>query len=352
MKMKNLDNTYAQVFLTLMMILSISFAFSPNISLTALSTDFRWRKTLINFYSSLRLQLGDRVFSKAVIGKDGWVFYADVASIKDYQNSEPLNEVKLNFFQKKLSDLNTALVEQGITLLVVIPPNKSTIYPQYMPDEIPVLNKDSRLDQFVERMNGEKINVIDLRHALLDASKEQDVYYKVDTHWNERGAYYGYYEIINFLSDHDVRLIPHPLSDYEYVYQEDLLNPDLPSVLGIPSIREERWVFIPKFPVQETKTLRLNLSDGRHVSKMTGQNDQLPSLLIYHDSFYSAHSALSHFMEPHFKEITGVLFNPNKNIWSLDWIQHEEPDIVIIEIVERNLDAALTLLLESDTPFP
>jgi hypothetical protein len=335
-----------------MMILSISFAFSPNISLTTLSTDFRWRKPLINFYSSIRLKLGDRVFSKAVIGKEGWVFFADVASIKDYQNSEPLDEMKLDFFQKRLSDLSTSLDEQGITLLIVIPPNKSTIYPQYMPDEIPVLNENSRLDQFIERMNEEKIKVIDLRPVLLSASKNQDVYYKVDTHWNEAGAYYGYYEIINSLTNHDSRLIPHPLSDYEYVYQNDLLNPDLPGVLGIPSIKEERWVFLPKFPVQETKTLRLNLSDGRHVSKMTGQNDQLPSLLIYHDSFYSAHSALSHFMEPHFKEITGVLFNPDKNIWSLDWIQQEEPDIVIIEIVERNLDVALTLLLENIPPSP
>jgi len=350
--MKNFDITYAKAFLTLMMILSISFAFSPNISLATLSTNFRWSQTLINFYSSLRLNLGDRVLNKAVIGKDGWVFYADAASIKDYQNSEPLSEAKLNFFQKRLSDLNLSLIDQGITLLIVIPPNKSTIYPQYMPDEIPVLNENSRLDQFIERMNDEKINAIDLRPVLLDASKKQDVYYKVDTHWNEMGAYYGYYEIINFLSDYDTRLIPHPLSDYEYVYQDNLLNPDLPSVLGIPSIKEERWVFLPKFPVQETKTLRLNLSDGRHVSKMTGKNAQLPSLLIYHDSFYSAHSALSHFMEPHFKEITGILFTPDKNIWSLDWIQQEEPDIVIIEIVERNLDIALTLLLESASPFP
>lgn len=352
MKMKNFDNTYAKVFLVLMMTLSISFAFSPNISLSTISIDFRWNKALINFYSSLRLKLGDRVFNKAVVGKDGWVFYADLASIKDYQNSEPLSEAKLSYFQKKLSDLNSSLVEQGITLLIVIPPNKSTIYPQYMPDEISVLNKKSRLDQFIERMKKEKINVIDLRPVLLDASKKQDVYYKVDTHWNEVGAYYGYYEIINFLSDYDTRLIPHPLSDYEYTYQNDLLNPDLPSVLGIPSIKEERWVLIPKFSVQGTKNLRLNLSDGRHVSKMTGQNDQLPSLLIYHDSFYSANSALSHFMEPHFKKISGVLFNPDKNIWSLDWIQHEEPDIVIIEIVERNLDPAFTLLLESASPFP
>lgn len=339
---------YSSLFLILMLILLISFAFSPDFSLSALSTEFRWRRSLINLSASLRLNLGDRVFSSAIIGKDGWIFYADEASIQDYQNSNPLRKKTLLFFQERLGQLSNDLEKDGILLLVVIPPNKSTIYPQYMPDEIPVLGDKSRLDQFIEQMNIDGgINVIDLRPALLDASRNQDVYFKVDTHWNDIGAYYGYYEIIKFLSEYDSRLTPHSLSDYEYSYQGDLVNPDLPKVLGIPPLVEEYWTLTLESPSQKTQTKRLNLTNGGHVSKMTGQNDQLPSLLVFHDSFYSARSSLSHFMEPHFREITGVLFNSDQGIWSLDWIQQEKPDIVIIELVERNFDVGLNLLLES-----
>ena len=123
-----------------------------------------------------------------------------------------------------------------------------------MPGEIPILGNESRLDQLIKyiRQDGET-NIVDLRSVLLNASKTQDVYFKVDTHWNDLGAYYGYYEILGLLSHYDSRLTPHPLSDYKYERQGELINPDLPFVLGIPPIREEYWKLTPKFSFQKTE---------------------------------------------------------------------------------------------------
>ena len=339
---------YPSVFSVLILVMLILFISKPGVSLTSVSTDFRWRSNLIGLYSSFRFRIGDRVYNTAVVGKDSWIFYTGSNSVQDYQKTDGLDKNTFTVLTGKLSQLSQKLKEEGKILLIVIPPNKSTIYPQYMPDEIPVLGEQSRLDQFVEQMRlNDSTNIIDLRPVLLNASRMQDVYFKVDTHWNDVGAYYGYREILSFLSRYDSRLVPHPLSDYEYVRQGDLINPDLPLVLGIPTISEEYQTLVPKFSAQRTHVLNIRLLDGGYISHVTGEDSELPRLLVFHDSFYSARASLSHFMEPHFSEITEILFIQDPKIWSLDWIRQTNPDIVIIEIVERNFDVGISLLLDS-----
>jgi hypothetical protein len=339
---------YPVLFSTAVLVLLIAFVPWSDFSPSALATNFRWRHSLVHLYTSFRMRLGDRVFHEALIGKDGWIFYTAASSIQDYQKTNLLDRKKLDFLQKELDRLSVDLRQKGITLVVVIPPNKSTIYPQYMPDEIPILGEESRLDQFVERMRlAGKTNLIDLRPALLNASKTQEVYFKVDTHWNDIGAYYGYHEILSFLSDFDSRLIPHPLSDYEYTYRGAWINPDLPFVLGIPSLKEEQWTLVPAFRAQGTQTIRLKLANDAEIFRMIGQDDSLPTLLVFHDSFYSAYFSFSHLMEPHFHKITGILYNSDPDTWSLNWIAQEKPDIVMIEIVERSFEHGLSSLLAS-----
>ena len=339
---------YSALFSITVFALLISFVPWSNLSTSSISSDFRWRRRLVNLYSSFRLRIGDHVFNTALIGKDGWIFFTAGKSIQDYQKTDLLEEKTLNFLQAELDQLSVDLQKRGITLLVVIPPDKSTIYPQYMPDAIPVIGEKSRLDQFIEtiRLSG-KTNIIDLRPVLMDASKTQEVYFRVDTHWNDLGAYYGYQEILGFLSNFDSRLTPHPLSDYEYTYRSEWINPDLPLVLGIPSLKEEQWILVPKFHTQETQTMQLKLANDAYVLRTIGEDDRLPTLLAFHDSFYSAYFSLSHLMEQHFRKITAISDMSDPEVWSLDWIEQEDPDIVLIEIVERDFELALSSLLES-----
>jgi hypothetical protein len=44
------------------------------------------------------------------------------------------------------------------------------------------------------------VTVIDLRASLRAAKRESVVYYKADTHWNTRGAYAAYQEILRVLA--------------------------------------------------------------------------------------------------------------------------------------------------------
>lgn len=334
---------YSLVFSILVLTLLISFVSLSKFDLSTIATDFRWRKNLIDFYTSLRLNMGDKVYNNGVIGKGGWFFYTGEISIPDYQNTAPLQTGRLAKLQKNLDRLNMDLRKKSITLLVVIPPNKSTIYPQNMPAQIPVIGNPSRLDQLLEymKLHGDT-TILDLRPTLFEASRSQDVYYKTDTHWNDVGAYYAYVEIMRTLALHYPLLTPHPISDFKYTYTGDSIR-DLPSLMGLSSYAEENWVLVPNFDIQ-LEEAKIVLPDERNIRTIINANKQLPNLLVFSDSYYGS---LSHFIEPHFSRVKTIPFSNEDGVWSLDWIRREDPDIVVIELVERYFDIGLQILLRN-----
>jgi len=334
---------YSLVFSVLILILLFSFVKLQKFNLSAISENFRWRRELINFYTACRLTVGDRVYNNAIIGRDDWFFFTGDRSMANYQNTDSLNNKKLMNLKNKLDRLNADLRAKGIALLVVIPPDKSTIYPQYMPSEIPILGHRTNLDQFVDYMNSHGDTfVVDLRPALLDASRSQVIYYKTDTHWNDLGAYYGYVKILQSLELDYPLLQPRPISDFKYTYVGDSVH-DLPLLMGLSKYTEENWILIPNFANQLEES-GIVLPDGHYVRTVINTDKQLPELLVFGDSFYGS---LAHFIEPHFSRVKTIPFTYEDGIWSLDWTQREHPDIVIIEIVERYLDISLPMLLEN-----
>lgn len=339
---EKVSGAYPYLFLIFILALLFSFAPIPDLKPASLATEFRWRKELALRFATIRAIAGDRIYKYVLVGKDGWLFYAGDQSIPDYQKTNPLTKKQQVQLQEQLESLNTRLKSQGITLLVVIPPNKSTIYPQYMPDQIPVLGKQSALDRFMIHMKkNSDVPVLDLRPTLAQASQGQDVYYRTDSHWNQLGAYYSYVEIMDALSAGDPDLQPHSLSDFEIEFAGKNTH-DLARGMGRPDDKEEDWLLMPRFKVQVEQSV-VPLPDGIHdIRTATNADQDLPRLLVYGDSFYNS---LAPFIEPHFSRVKEIPYVTAEDIWSLSWIDTEKPDIVIIEIVERNLKDGLQSLL-------
>ena len=224
-------------------------------------------------------------------------------------------------------------------LVVLIAPDKNTIYPQYMPDQITKIGDKSRLDQFVDYMHKYgKTPVIDLRSELIEASKTEQVFYKTDTHWNPNAQYIAYRDILSVLSQRYPELVPHPLSDYEVV-DEGPVRFGISFMLGMPNMKEDSWTLKPKFAT-DTNINNIPLSDGTFVRFSMNQNQNLPSALIYHDSFLLDVVPL---LEPEFRQTTSIPSSSIPGIWNIGWVDQVHPDIVIIEYVERFLNIQMYL---------
>jgi len=331
----------AVIYLVVVLGSLFSLAAVPGVTLANLADGFRWRKDLIRAFSSFRYAVGDRLFNDTLVGKDGWLFYTGGLSIREYQQTDDFGQTDLKTFQKDLDQLNSALAAQGRTLVLVIPPNKTSIYPQYMPGEIQIIGHAPRTDQFMGYMlSHSATRILDLRSALLRPSAAQQTYYRTDSHWNDLGGYYGYYEIVSLLARDYPNLNAHPLSDYTQTILPTRGGTDLPGLMGYLSISEDDPVLEPRFPFSTT-TVTTTLADGLQMRVTTNQRTDLPKVLVFGDSFYEA---LEKFLKPDFGKVVDLPYFDAAGDSLNYWVQLEQPDIVMLECAERDLGNLFPLL--------
>src|SRR5262249_33120358 len=93
--------------------------------------------------------------------------------------------------------------DRGAHFLFVVAPNKSSIYPEFLPDSGRLPNRPSRLDQVLDDLREHTdVEFVDLRPSLLGAKALGPVYYRFDTHWNDRGLVVAGAAILDQLRAH------------------------------------------------------------------------------------------------------------------------------------------------------
>lgn len=321
---------YTQFFI-LFVLCSLLYVMAQSIGFGVMNfqDNFYKRYTLIQQAALLRMKIGDKVFPVAVLGKDGWMEYTGEGSIDDFQNLRTLESKET--IGKGLIILNQYLKSQGITLLIVVAPNKSTIYPDKLSEEIKILPVPSRLDVLISYLEDNDLPVLDIRPALRAARQDQDVYYKTDTHWNGYGALAAYTAILNALQSSHPELKPYKASDLDLV----ITGPDqreIPSMMNIITITELSIMFAPREAFVQTQ----HPGDYHSYNQLSWILDSdLPTLLMFHDSFganYLNDCLSMNFSKSHFIHLGSM-----SQYLTKESIQHFKPDVLIIEIVERNL---------------
>jgi alginate O-acetyltransferase complex protein AlgJ len=300
---------------------------------------------LIEKANLLRIKIGDRVFPAVLLGKDGWMHYTGDGELNYFQNTRKMeNEKEL---VKKLTTLNQYLKSQGITLLIVVAPDKSTIYPDKLPEQIKPISMQSWLDSLISYAGDNNLPVIvDLRPALRTARQDQDVFFKTDTHWNGYGAFAAYTTIVSALGSSYPELKPYKISDLnlKLVTKGPEIR-DTPRILEVTTITEPASFFAPKKAFVQT----LHPVEYFGYNQFSSiQDSKLPTLLMFHDSqgvhylndYLSMNFGKSHFI--HFLSMPEYLTRES--------IQQFKPDIIIIETVERGLEQLNDLLVHWESP--
>ncbi len=157
----------------------------------------------------LRLSINRAV----VIGRNDWLFVADddgrpAVAMVDVRGKLRLALPEVRQIDDYLRSVSAMFASCGKSALVVIAPNKQSIYGEYLVDESPVIS--TRLDDLLQKLDPEAASmIVDPRSRLRLAKSAHPfpIYLKTDTHWNDLGAFYVYQMIIEALSHS--RTIPH-----------------------------------------------------------------------------------------------------------------------------------------------
>lgn len=285
---------------------------------------FAFREEIVALDSGIRSGIFDvSSTDNVIVGKNGWLYYT--ATLDDYQHKDSVSERMLFNMAH-----NTALMQEytealGKTFLFTVAPNKNTLYDENMPDRLRfrVAEKSdaARLLPWLTRENVNYVNLFDLFEG-----KEEVLYYARDSHWNEKGAVLVYNTLLDACGK------PHETyGDAEPVQKRDYLG-DLELMLFPVGGRAEMRL---QYPIADT----WRYAEGENVEDQfirTENGEGEGNLLMYRDSFGNS-------LLPYMAQTFSQAVFSKRVPYTMSDLVTCEPDVVIVEKVERHLSTLGTV---------
>ena len=288
---------------------------------------FGFRNKLVEFNNKLSYNLfGESGNDQVIVGKDGWLFYA--SALHDYNGTDVLSDEEIAKIAKILSMTEAYVTDNGGKFVFVSAPNKMEIYGEYMPYYHVEDIADGNYEKLFSQLEKLGVSNVDLKEYLktLSESSEQELYYKTDSHWNEYGAALAYEKIMQFCDEQHIEF------SKEYVIKENAFKGDLYTML-FPDGKAVNEAVIINTTYEFYYTSNFRGPDDLVIQ--TANDDASGKLVMWRDSFgefvYSFFA--ESFYEAEFRREIPYNFT---NIG--------EKDVVVIELVERNLPLLLEKL--------
>ncbi len=267
-----------------------------------------------------------------VLGADDWLYWDRSGVMENYRAERPFTQKELAHWADALEDRRVWLDDQGIRYLYVIFPEKASVYPEYLPGSIEPAGAERRADQLVDYLSTHSsVEILYVRDALLAAKPSGRLYHKTDIHWNDKGAYYAYREIVDTLSQWFPAMQPASLDDFQDVR---LNNHGLviAAQAGLEdAFNEEIILLAPRAPRQASQVFTGILDAPAAEPTLAGPfateraDNSLPRAVMTHNSFAMT---VRPFLSENFERIVYYFqfdFDPTV-------VKHEKPDVVIEQI--------------------
>lgn len=315
---------------------------SFNESVTEEATDyiadrFAGRQTFITAYAKLQAALfGESASPKVVLGKKGWLFFAD--TMDDYLHRDALSSREVYGICRTLEMMQEYAESQGADFVFTVAPNKNSLASNaaYMPRTGKPFEAEKNLDQLEEALQRYEVNYVPLRETL----DEPGLYHRLDSHWNRLGAARAYGTVMNTL---DRKFVDWTGEKYDIIKEH---KGDLYEML-YPAGKEldENAVFERPFRFRYLDVTDVTPFVASEIKAGYGEEEAPPpdkqlletvseagegTLLMFRDSFGNA-------LHPFFAEDFSRAAFSRQMPYRLDWLEGGTADVLAVEIVERNL---------------
>lgn len=277
------------------------------------------------------------------LGDEGEQFYTTGGEeIKTYTGENKFTQEEMQEMTENLVCMNQYFKELGCDTYNMFIPNKEAVYSEWYSSYIHHEEK-SRQDKFCEYLTEySDLNVLNVKEALIEAAKEQRVYYKSydASHWNMNGAFVGYRELMQEVEkEHsDIKVLS--LEDFDISEQQwkglswsyDSMSVikncfDFKDIIYNYSLKNG-WHYIVEENPPEGIAIDANLNYYHYFNESV---DNQHSMLIVGDSYIYS------FMMPFLAEsVRDVYFIRNTDATRImELAEAVNPDIFVFEVVER-----------------
>ena len=295
---------------------------------------------------------------QVIAGEDNYLFlgnrYGNV--IDKTQGNFSYTKEDISKWTDKLKNLQTWYEEKNIKFIMIIAPNKHSVYVDKLPDWIKI-NHLTITDAIVNASKQKNINILDLRPILIENKNIKPLYMQTDTHWNNVGAALGYEATIDYI----YRTFSIKLKKPFYTFKDKYKHPgDLADFLKISKFLPDKYDNVYTYSFNK----KLYVCNGE-IKKKNGNLKKCkkvldPVMFINHKAQYMINDkALNRekllFICDSFagsgegKVTHAPLYNRTfQTIWKWHFMQlqgarlssfvtEHKPDLVIYQITERDL---------------
>ncbi len=261
-----------------------------------------------------------------IIGEEGWLFYE--SALKDYVGSDRLSAVEIEKLAAILQLTQEYVSGQGKDFIFMSAPNKMSVYGEYMPYYYIQADTSTDYERLMAELRDSQVCHVDLNNVM-QAAKLTGIrlYHKKDSHWNNYGAAVAYETVMKELEAVYGGYVYTTYTDKGYDVRNNFSG-DLQNMLFPGSDYKDEQVY---FDVAETYeyTSRFKSEEDLLISTANQAAFVDKNAILYRDSFGNA---LYSFFANDFEELNAKREIPY-NIYSVI----DNTDVVIIELVERNL---------------
>jgi len=259
---------------------------------------------------------------QVIVGRSGWLFYGNTLS--DFRASSPLSSREIHNITFNLSLMQGYTNAMGAEFVVIIAPNKNSLYPAYMPYYLPGAQNES-MALLGASLKSEGVNYVDLFE--LFGAQSDELYHQTDTHWTTEGALLVANALLVASGKDAATAANEP--------EEAAITGDLERMLYPVTAATEPSLAISTGNWQFTGASTSVEDDIATTSSSGGEG----SLLMFRDSFADT---LIPYLAPEFSRSEFSKMIP----YSFTQIANLGPSVVIVERAERHLG-----LLAESPPF-
>ncbi len=300
---------------------------------------FGFREFFIHrYHKELKKWFGIAGTSIVLQGKGRWLFYTGNDLLKDFQGEFQLTRKELEQWHTTQQQRYLWLQKRGIHYVSFSPPNKQSIYPEFMPEGFLDLKGKSRMDQLHNYLRTHPLPpYINIRESIRDAKRIRKLYFELDSHWNLYGAYIAFQKVMS----HVQQLFPQESFTTEFDFHRNpkrSFGGDLATMNMV-----SRRVSEPVAKLRKKKrcgqvdvfTLPLSGLGTKKYEKpiLTKCPEASLRAVVFADSFITN---IKPFFSENFSEIL-YLRKPYDQANIEELLETFRPDIIMEERVERNI---------------
>ena len=255
-----------------------------------------------------------------LVGTDGWLFYTD--TLDDYLGRNTMTERQAFNTVNNLRLLQEYVTSKGAVFLLTVPANKNSLYDGNMPYYVNLkAGEIKNIDVLAPKLIEEGIFYVDLFEPF--EQNEETLYLKRDSHWNNKGAVLAYNSILDSL------MAEHETYETIKAVREETAYGDLNTML-YPLIAKPEWDYYYQYENSWSYTTEDEDVEAAWIETENPQGEG--NLLMFRDSFGNT---LLPLMAEQFEKASFSKAAPYR---IAEYMEQCEPELVIAEKVERNLD--------------